>query len=128
MAGEPKDLSDDELNLVSGGSGPDTKLEAAKHLSTDEDGFPTSGSGHMGGMTGIGSTVSQADIGTSASREKEMDAATAQAQAEATGGQSAAQNAQEFVKAYSDTIKAVQDKLAAIQQAQVDTMRNITRG
>ena len=126
MAGEPKDLSDDELNLVSGGSGPDTKLEAAKHLSTDEDGFGTAGSGHMGGMTGIGSTVSQADMGTAASREKEMDAATAQA--EASAGQSAAQDDQEFVKAYAENIKAVQDKLAAIQQAQVDTMRSITRG
>jgi hypothetical protein len=55
------------------------------------------------------------------------EARKAEEQAESTKFRSMAEDETDFIRAYADNVRAVQEKLAALQQAEADTNRQIVR-
>jgi hypothetical protein len=56
------------------------------------------------------------------------EAKKAEQQAESTKMRSRAEDETDFIRAYQENVRAVQEKLAALQQAEADTSRQILRG
>jgi sugar (pentulose or hexulose) kinase len=56
------------------------------------------------------------------------EAKKADQQAESTKMRTRAEDETDFIRAYQENVRAVQEKLAALQQAEADTNRQIVRG
>lgn len=78
-----------------------------------------------------GTAVTEAGKATGAALQRvaaERDAERSELQAKSTVARNQADDQSDFIRAYSDNIRAVLDKLSAIQQAEADTNRTILRG